>query len=298
MADNDIGFGPLKGPDQANLVGFSRLANGCISTVGAALPSFAGRAVGDLHSKPPVAPSVNAKPYVLTGTNGRTFSDTFNRVNSDLVGRGWVQAGGDFSIVGNQAYTTSPSAALLQNFGHEDHDVTATLYGGGQPGVIAYTTSANGVTTGYRAQVSLSSTGTNVILLKTNAQVAAGHAGAVGAALTTPPVVTLSIRGLVVQVFVNYVLVLTFTDTAGSQPTGSWSGVTTDAGGGNSFDNVTIATPGTLAWTPLGGGADLSTDPPPGVNYTASQVGADVRAAHGDHTHKSLQFAYDFVIVT
>lgn len=52
------------------------------------------------------------------------------------------------------------------------------------------------------------------------------------------------------------------------------------------------------AWVPGAAGAALDTVAPPQVNYTASQVGTSNLAAHGDHTHKSVQFAYDYVVVT
>lgn len=301
MSVQSIGFGPLKGPDYgvaATATGFSRAANGCVSTVAAALPSFASRLQGDLHTLPPISPATVGSLYVAVGANGTIFNDNFNRVNSSLVGRNWVRAGGDFSILNNRLRSTDASTALLQNFGRVDLDVTCMLFSG-QGGPIAWTTSTNGVSTGYAVQVSLSNTGTNVTLLKTNAQVAAGHAGGAGVALGASAVITLSIRGTTVKVLVNYVEVLSYTD-GGAQPTGSWSGVATSSAATYDFDDVTIQTPSTLAWVQVGGagGASLATVAPPQVSYTASALGVSEKAAKEDHTHKSVQFAYDYVVVT
>ena len=47
-----------------------------------------------------------------------------------------------------------------------------------------------------------------------------------------------------------------------------------------------------------GGASAYATVAPPQVNYAGSVLGTTAaKAARGDHTHKSVQFAYDFVIV-
>lgn len=59
--------------------------------------------------------------------------------------------------------------------------------------------------------------------------------------------------------------------------------------------------PSSVTITSSGGGtsgATLSDTAPPQVKYTASDTGTSEQAARGDHTHRSVQFAYDYVVVT
>lgn len=63
-----------------------------------------------------------------------------------------------------------------------------------------------------------------------------------------------------------------------------------------------VPSEGSPAWLGFGGGGGdvllLADVPPPGVDYDASRVGVSPDAAREDHTHQSVQFAYDFVVVS
>lgn len=96
---------------------FPTLSNlgGCKSTVGAGLPSFAGRATGDLHYN-----LTDGKEYVLTGAAGSAaYSDTFTRntLNSADSGQVYATNGGAPIVNGTQAVRGASDGSALVNLG-------------------------------------------------------------------------------------------------------------------------------------------------------------------------------------
>lgn len=189
-----------------------------------------------------------------TGTQA-TFTDNFDRPNSQLIGRGWQQTGGDFFIDTNRAITKDASSFMAQGFGRKNMVLTADLRSPNdtQPCIYVWSNSTAGGLLGYCLSFSPTATGHNLVLRRSNEIIHAKHFGATGVVignvfkkLKLEVIEDIPQDVVRVRAFVDDREEFTFSEPIEHAPTGGWSGVgnyggATPSTGGVVVDNVIMA---------------------------------------------------------
>lgn len=257
MSQPTIGFGPLKGPDtigQLLAAGGTGGATSMVTVATGALPTVTGRNVGDLHFVQTGTDSHRLYTgYVLQGAPAPTFTEAFNRVDSETIGNGWRQDGGDTEIVSQRLRITTPDTSLTRPWGNGDLDLSAVVAASDpcSAGVLAYSGAPSGLAAGYAFRLRYGATTENLSLRKDGAVLLTGHLGVEGVAIAAYAAHTLllQVRGSVITCSVDGVQYLYYDDPF-DRPTGIYAGVlnSDDVGATAYFDDVHLASLGTLGW--------------------------------------------------
>lgn len=239
-----------------------------LNSVGAGLPAFTGRAVGDEHYDPSTG-----KEYVLTGVAGATVQDTFTRTaDGNLAGStattGQTWSGGGWYVSGGVATKTAAANATIP-VGTGDMEVSCSFdipdtWTSGYGFALAYgaTDDTNG--SGNSVAVTYNASGLGFQFIR------GGNSGPTltySVANDSTFAVrkhTLTIRtqggtgvGGLVLVFIDGIYVGTFTNDVAVSGTraGLHGWITTS---GTVVDDFQAMAVGTLAWTPTSNGTDTA----------------------------------------
>lgn len=227
------------------------------STVGAGLPSFAGRKGGDQHYN-----QTDKKEYVLTGAAGVTGTDSFNRANGTLAVGAMETGAATYSAIpaaaDNQPKIISNLLSgnggfaqwFFMNLGTGfqsvafDYILAASTYDGPDVGVNM---SVDGAT-GYRVRWKAASPYNTFEVLKSGtivATIATSYTVSPGVDFTFE--VTYDGAGTV-KAYANGTEILTYTDTAPLAQSAYARIQYNGANGGTGIDNLSALAGGTLAW--------------------------------------------------
>lgn len=249
------------------------------STASPAFPALIGARVGDLHFN-----ETTRQEYVADGSSGTIIGETFDGKTGPLGGQATTSGGGTWSALGTVALTCNGTNASSSTSGNDEYGGVTLGAAGAQEGTVDYVSTTTGrdiglglrgtstATDGYWAVVHRSISTSTLFLRKGDYILGTTLASVAGPAAsgTLRMHVSASTTSPVIDVYVNDVLLLTFTDTS-SVPNGTYGKIVSSAPG-NTLDNFSAVSLGTLEWAPTG----------PGVVTVASKTAAYTMAVTDD----------------